>query len=271
VSVDGHRVPVGVVGDGPPALFLHGWGMRPATYRPAIEAMARAGCRVYATSLPGFGGTAELPAPERSFAGYAAWVGRYLDVQGLDAVGLVAGHSFGGGVATAFTHDHPRRVRALLLANAIGSPAWVTTAGAVRTMAQRPIWDWGRHLGTDLLHSPGMLRHVPAIVEDLVPNVVHHPLSFWRTGSFIRSADLVGELRVIAGRGHTVQVVWSDRDRLVPRAAFDDLRRAAGVPGLVVEGSHSWLIGDPGHFGDAALFALVDAGLVGRRPTLTVV
>ena len=116
-----------------------------------------------------------------------------------------------------------------------------------------------------------MLRHVPSIMEDLVPNVVHHALSFWRTGSFIRRADLVGELGVIAGRGHVVHVVWSDRDRLVPRAAFDDLRRAAGVPGLVVEGSHSWLIGDPGHFGDAALFALVDAGIVGRRAALAVV
>ena len=54
-------------------------------------------------------------------------------------------------------------------------------------------------------------------------------------------------------------VAWSDRDGLVPRSAFDDLRRAAGVDGVVVEGSHAWLIADPGRFGELAISALVDA------------
>ncbi len=50
VPVDGHRVRYGVTGSGPPALFLHGWGLRPNAYRAPIQAMASAGCRVYAPS-----------------------------------------------------------------------------------------------------------------------------------------------------------------------------------------------------------------------------
>ena len=69
----------------------------------------------------------------------------------------------------------------------------------------------------------------------------------------------MAEVAEIAGRGIPVTVVWSDRDGLVPRSAFDDLRRAAGVEGVVVEGSHAWLIADPEGFGELAISALVDA------------
>ena len=124
VTIDGNQVRYVTVGDGPAGLFLHGWGLRPNAYRGTIEAMAAAGCRVYAPCLPGFGGTRELDADQRTFAGYARWVGHFLDAVGAPDVALAAGHSFGGGVATAFTYDQPERVGSLLLVNAIGSPTW---------------------------------------------------------------------------------------------------------------------------------------------------
>src|SRR5271165_2188141 len=93
VEVDGHRVHHGVTGTGPAALFLHGWGLRPNAYRQPIEAMSAAGCRVYAPALPGFGGTRELDPELRTFAGYATWVGRFLDAVDPRELALVAGHS----------------------------------------------------------------------------------------------------------------------------------------------------------------------------------
>ena len=60
-------------------------------------------------------------------------------------------------------------------------------------------------------------------------------------------------------------VAWSDRDGLVPRSAFNDLRRAAGVDGVVVEGAHSWLIADPAGFRELAISALVDSGALTTR------
>ncbi|MDA8367604.1 MAG: alpha/beta fold hydrolase [Actinomycetota bacterium] len=262
VVVDGRSVPFHTAGSagGPVAVFLHGWGLRPNSYRAAIEHVARAGCRVVAPALPGFGGTRELSGDQRSFPGYAAWVGRFLDAVGVDRVDLVVGHSFGGGVATQFAHDAGGRAGSLLLANAIGSPVWSIRAAEVRTMVERPVWDWGRHLGTDLLHGPGMLRILPPIVEDVVPNLLTNPLGFWRTGQFIRRADLVGALADLRDRGLPIEVLWSDRDRLVPRSAFDAVREAAGVEGRVVEGPHAWLVGDPVPLGESALHCLVAAG-----------
>ena len=92
----------------------------------------------------------------------------------------------------------------------------------------------------------------------------------FRTGEFIRRADLVREVRTIAERGIPVTVAWSDRDRLVSRSAFDELRHAAGVDGVVVEGAHAWLIADPRAFGELAISALVDSGrrLTRRRPSV---
>ncbi len=259
VEVNGHPVRYTVVGSGPAALFLHGWGLRPNAYRRPIEAMSRAGCRVYAPALPGFGGTRELPLDQRTFAGYATWVGRFLDAVGEPEVAVVAGHSFGGGVATAFTYEAPWRVSALLLANAIGSPTWALFPNEVRTMVQRPFWDWGHHFTTDLLHSRGILSILPTVLEDFIPNLVQNPLGMFRTGEFIRRADLVREVRAIARWGIPVTVAWSDRDRLVPRSAFDELRRAAGVDGEVVDGAHAWLIAEPAAFGELAISALVDS------------
>jgi len=257
-AVDGRRVRYGVVGTGPTALFLHGWGLRPNAYAQAIEAMAAAGCQVVAPCLPGFGGTRELPVADRTFAGYGAWVGRFCDAVGVGDLALVAGHSMGGGVSAAFVHHRPERVGSLLLANAIGGPTWALFPNEVRTMVQRPFWDWGRHFGKDLLQSPRDLRMLPRLLEDFIPNLMRNPLGMVRTGEFIRRADLVTEVAEIAARGIPVTVAWSDRDGLVPRSAFDDLRHAAGVEGVVVEGSHAWLIAAPDGFGELAISALVD-------------
>jgi len=102
-------------------------------------------------------------------------------------------------------------------------------------------------------------RLLPMLLEDFIPNLVTNPLGMFRTGEFIRRADLVREVRSIARWGIPVTVAWSDRDGLVPRSAFDELRHAAGVDGVVVEGAHAWLIADPTAFGELAISALVDA------------
>jgi pimeloyl-ACP methyl ester carboxylesterase len=230
--------------------------------------MADAGCRVVAPAMPGFGGTAELAAADRSFAGYGDWVRRFLEAVGVDEVALAAGHSFGGGVATAFVHGHPDRARSLLLANAIGGPTWAELRGELRSMVDRPMWDWVHHLSADVIASPGLVRLLPVLAEDFVPNLLGNPLGMFRTGEFIRRADLVAEVRAIAGAGTPVVVAWSDRDRLVPRASFDDLRRAAGVDGEVVEGRHAWLLTDPRRFGELALSALVQSGVLTQRATV---
>ena len=150
VEVDGRPVRHLEVGSGPTLLFLHGWGLGYRSYQAGLARLASLGLRVLAPAMPGFGGTAALPAEERTIEGYAAWVARFLEAAEVQTPVTVAGHSFGGGVAIQLAHDHPAAVDRLVLVNSIGGSAW-RKGRAVRSMTERPLWDWGLHSATDLL------------------------------------------------------------------------------------------------------------------------
>ncbi len=250
-TVDGRSATYGVAGTGPPLVFLHGWALTHHTYRRALNRLVRLGMRVYAPALPGFGGTAELPRAELSLAGYAHWVDRFLDTVGVDEPATLVGHSFGGGVAIQTAHDRPARVARLILVNSIGGAAWSQAGGVVRTMRERPLWDWGLHLQTDVLPARQLTRLVPVIVADAVPNLLRSPRAIWRVASLARNADLSAELEQLKRRRLPVVILWGQRDTVVPRASIESLRAALGDPELItVPGSHSWLIADPDGFGE---------------------
>jgi pimeloyl-ACP methyl ester carboxylesterase len=263
LDVDGVRAVHGTAGTGEPLVFLHGWGVGPRSYSGALGHVAALGYRVWAPAQPGFGGTPGLPDDGHSFPGYARWVARYLDASGVAERVTVVGHSFGGGVALQFAHDYPERVRSVVLCNAVGGPYRLATVDGTdgRTSAsERPLWEWGRDLGADLLGLSVMIRTLPPLLEEAVPNIVQRPLAMWRVAEFVRRADLVSEAAAVARRGTPMTVVWSDRDRLVPHAGFAGLCDAAGVEGQVVPGFHSWMIAEPRRFADVVWRAAVHAG-----------
>src|SRR3954451_19017974 len=119
-TVGGRSTVYGVGGRGLPVLFLHGWGLGQHTYKRALKRLAHLGCQVFAPALPGFGGTAELPASQISFAGYAHWAAEFLESVRVDEPVFLVGHSFGGGVAIKLAHDYPQLVRYLVLVNSVG-------------------------------------------------------------------------------------------------------------------------------------------------------
>ncbi len=235
--------------DGLPVLFLHGWALGHRSYRGALERLLDMGCRVVAPALPGFGGTADLPGRSFSIAGYADWVDEFLDAAHLDEPALVVGHSFGGGVAIKLASDHPERVGSLVLVNSIGGSAW-KTGRTVRSMAERPLWDWGLHFPSDVWPLPQATKVVPVILEEALPNLVRNPRAVWRVGQLARRADLTSELQALKERKLPVAVLWGRRDGVVTRASFDAMCAAVGCEGEVVEGSHSWLLADPDRFGE---------------------
>ena len=273
----------------PDVVFLHGWGIGPHAYAGALDALAAVGCTLVAPGLPGFGGTPPLPSAESNFEGYARWAARYLDAvsehpgecarsdgtAGPRRPVVVVGHSFGGGVALQFAHDYPDRVAGLVLCSPVGGaldPGHGAGpiadggggGGGGRPGADRPLWRWGHHLGSDVLALPNVTRVLPAVLTDAVPNLVRHPVALWRVAGFVRQADLLAEAGVVGKRGVPITAVWSDRDAVVPYSSFSALCRAAGVRGVVVPGNHSWLIARPNAFADLAWRALVDAGTVER-------
>ncbi len=168
---------------------------------------------------------------------------------GVEEKVVVVGHSFGGGVAISLAYDHPEVVRSLVLVNSIGGSAW-KRGKRLRSLAERPLWDWGLHLPSDMWPLQQATRVLPVVFEDALSNVVRHPRSVWRVGQLARNADLRPELEELKRRGLPVTIIWAKRDGVVPREAFDALCVAAGAEGRVVDGSHSWLLADPDRFSE---------------------
>ena len=260
-TVDGRTALYGVAGEGLPVLFLHGWALGQHAYKRALKRLVHLGCRVYAPALPGFGGTPELPRRLFSFAGYAEWVDAFLEAVGVTEPVFLVGHSFGGGVAIKLAHDFPQRVRYLVLVNSVGGSTWTSAGSTIRSMAERPLWDWGLHFPSDVLPWPQVTRILPVILEDALPNVVRNPLALWKVAQLARRADLTPELEELKRRKLPVVVLWGDKDQIIPRASFEALCAAIGSQGEVIEGTHSWLLADPDAFGEVMTNAVAVARL----------
>lgn len=247
--VQDRPVAYSVAGQGLPVVLLHGWALADNTYREVISQVASQGCHVIAPAMPGFGGTHDLPKQQFSMAGYARWVADLLDALGIDEQAIIVGHSFGGGVAIRFAHDHPHRVRSLVLVNSVGGSSW-RQGGVIRSIAERPLWDWGLHFPSDVWPLRQATRVLPVMIEDFVPNLLRNPRAIARVANLARRADLRAELEQLRTSGLPITILWGSRDGIIPRESFEAMCIAAGVEGRVVDGSHSWLLADPEQFGE---------------------
>ena len=248
-TLGGRTVAYGDAGDGPAVVFLHGWGLTARSYAQAFPLIAATGSRVIAPALPGFGRSDPLEG-EYTFPRLAAWILELLDTLDLREGVTLVGHSFGGAVATATAWEEPERLRALVLVNSVGGSVWKSSRDGERTLADRPIWDWG-------LRMPGEFRRrdyrrvLPVVVRDLVGNALTNPGAMRRAADLARTADLREELATLAAGGLPVSILWGSEDEVVPEATFLAMCEAAGAPGdIIPEAGHSWLIADPTGFGE---------------------
>ena len=250
IAVGGRAAAYGVAGEGLPLMFLHGWALTHHAYRRVLGALLGQGRRVYAPALPGFGGTAELPDDEVSLPGYARWLDRFMAAVGIDVPTTLVGYSFGGAVAIQTAHDWPQRVARLILVNSIGGSAWRQGA-VIRSMRERPLWDWGLHLRSDVLPMRQLTRVVPVILADAVPNLLRHPRTIQRVAHLARTADMTAQLEELKQRRLPVVILWGQQDKVITRASVESLRFALGNPELItVPGNHTWLLADPEGFGE---------------------
>jgi pimeloyl-ACP methyl ester carboxylesterase len=259
--VDGRPAHYRVSGTGAPLLFLHGWGLGDRSYSRSLQRLVSSGMRVYAPAMPGFGGTAGLPAADRSLAGYARWVAAFAEQVGITQSVTLVGHSFGGGVAIQTAHDTPKLVARLILVNSIGGSAWSNGRGVLKAIGERPLWDWGLHLQTDLFGARSLTHVLPVILRDAVPNLLRSPGAIWRVAHLARTADLTPELTELNRRKLPVVIVWSQQDNVIPEATLMSL--CAGLDDshvVTVPGGHNWLLAEPHRFGEVItnVLALVE-------------
>lgn len=250
-TLDGREAFYGDVGDGPPAVFVHGWGLTARPYADAIAALAEAGLRVVAPALPGFGRSADVPGV-LTWERLAWWMHELCEHAGVKEPAFFVGHSFGGAVSTATAWYHPELVRSLTLVNAVGGAVWKPGAedGEEQHLGERPIWDWVRTLPSEFGRRE-YRRVFPVIARDFASNALFNLAALRRAAHMARTADLRDELNELAERGLPVTVLWGDQDRVVPEAAFAATCEATGAGAEVVEGApHSWLLADPEGFGE---------------------
>jgi len=104
---------------GPSLILVHGLSSRADRWRLNIDPLAEAGRRVFAIDLPGHGFATKGRNFDYSARGFARFLERFVDQLGEEKVALV-GTSFGALVVSTFALQNPARVRALVVAGAIG-------------------------------------------------------------------------------------------------------------------------------------------------------
>ena len=114
------RVDDGGSGPAVPALFVHG-GAADLTHWSAQLAHLRQARRAVALDLRGMGGSDRPRDGDYSLAGMAEDVHAVAETLGLERLVLV-GHSYGGGVISAYAARHPERLAALVYVDCWGLP-----------------------------------------------------------------------------------------------------------------------------------------------------
>jgi pimeloyl-ACP methyl ester carboxylesterase len=112
LDLHGDRVGYRDAGEGEAVLLVHGMAASSHTWRAVLPQLSR-GRRVIAPDLLGHGRSAK-PRGDYSLGAFAVWLRDLLDELGIYRVTLV-GHSFGGGVAMQFVHQHPDYCERLVL------------------------------------------------------------------------------------------------------------------------------------------------------------
>ncbi len=106
--------------DGRPVMMLPGWGASLYMYRHAFDRFPRAGIRIIAVDLRGYG-LSDKPQADDSYSlkAYCGDLDALLEELGLQTTALV-GQSMGGGLALRYAMARPERLSKLVLINPTG-------------------------------------------------------------------------------------------------------------------------------------------------------
>ena len=176
-------------------LFIHGFGGNARQWQHQIEPFAERN-RVLAPDLPGHGRSSRLPAGYGMEA-LVADLAAMLAEQGVTEPVVLAGHSFGGAIATDFALAYPQRVSRLVL---------IATAEEFRLF-------WPYRVAFHL--PPPVLRAAqPAVSSFVNASLTSMRRMYWQILVPWQGEEKFPRLDV------PVLVIRGERDRVLPQAAF---------------------------------------------------
>ncbi|GII33874.1 alpha/beta fold hydrolase [Planotetraspora mira] len=252
--------------DGIPVLVVHGHPFNRSMWAPQVAALARAGYRVIAPDLRGYGDSDVVPG-KTLLSDFANDLRALLDHLARPRA-VVVGLSMGGQIAMEFHRLYPRRVSALVLADT--SPIGETDEGKAFRSAL-----------ADRLLAEGMGGYAAEVIDKMIaphhvgglPEVAEHVLGM------MRSTSPEGAAAALRGRAERPDYCETLRTVRVPTlivVGADDLYtpvEQAELMHTLVAGSALAVIDDAAHLPNleqperfnAALLRFLDA----HRSTLT--
>jgi len=217
-------------GDGPVALFVHGFPLDRTLWRHQLVALAGVR-RCAAPDLRGFGASACAPTGPVTMEQHADDLAALLDHLGEERADLV-GLSMGGYVQLAFWERHRGRVRSMALLNtrATADDAQVRAKrdAAATSLVEEGRESWARDT-TGMLLAPSAGAEVRAQVQAMIQHTRHDVIVAALMGMKVRRdrTPLLGTIDV------PTLVVASDLDTTTP---VDGMRAMAGaIPGARLE------------------------------------
>jgi pyruvate dehydrogenase E2 component (dihydrolipoamide acetyltransferase) len=212
-------------GDGPPIVFIHGFGADLNTWMFNQPALAEKH-RTVALDLSGHGGSTKTMDFALDAAGFGTDIDHVLTALGIDRVHLV-GHSMGGAIAIAFAVARPARVASLTLIAPAGLGPEINGSfidGFVKMERRRDAQEVLRRL----VHDPNLVSR--AMVEDV--------LRYKRLDGVAAALQALAQAWFPDGRQHQilglagltipVQIIWGREDQILPVAHGEAL--AAKLP-----------------------------------------
>ncbi len=224
VEVDGMQVHLrdeGPRDDAMPIVLLHGTSASLHTWEGWVAAL-KGQRRVISMDLPGFGLTGPMVDGDYRMERYVQFLTALLDKLGVQQA-VLAGNSFGGGLAWKMAVAHPERVGKLVLVDAGGYPTPSVSMPIGFRIAQIPVLNKVMEVTLPRSMVESSVRNVYGQPEKVTPELVdrYYDLTL-RAGN--RAALAERFRQAPAGEGvdaiKTIKVptliLWGGRDRLIP-------------------------------------------------------
>jgi pimeloyl-ACP methyl ester carboxylesterase len=224
LTIDGARVNVIELGDGPPLLFVHGLSGHWGNWLENIPHFARTH-RVIVPDLPGFGDS-EMPRRDISMPGYASFLDALCDELGIAGPLPVVGNSMGGLISCELALAAPSRVERLALVSPAGVSSESVRREPILAVTQLLAWlgAWERPHRETIARRPGWRRAVLGLVchraDLLPPSIVLEGLmkGAGKPGFLPAQGAILGH--PLCARLHQIScptlIVWGANDRIIP-------------------------------------------------------